>query len=107
MLSEIPLATHITSRRSRQVYQTHMFMSHQGKNTKPAVALKKKVEKPVILYAAIEQEQHDAVRILALLRGCSAADIVREALARFLSEKGPSEEEMRAVAKRFGDALKR
>ena len=44
---------------------------------------------PVTLFAAIEAEQHEALRAIAFAERRSLADVVREALATFL-EKHPA-----------------
>jgi len=44
----------------------------------------KKLAAPVTLFAAIEAEQHEALRAIAFAERRSLADVVREALAAFL-----------------------
>lgn len=46
----------------------------------------KKLEAPVTLFAAIESEQHEALRSIAFAERRSLADVVREALAEFLAQ---------------------
>ena len=46
----------------------------------------KKLSEPVTLFAAIEAEQHEALRAIAFSERRSIADVVREALSGFLSE---------------------
>jgi hypothetical protein len=46
----------------------------------------KKLEAPVTLFAAIEAEQHEALRSIAFAERRSLADVVREALAEFLAQ---------------------
>jgi len=46
----------------------------------------KKLEAPVTLFAAIEAEQHEALRSIAFMERRSLADVVREALAEFLAQ---------------------
>jgi hypothetical protein len=46
----------------------------------------KKLEAPVTLFAAIEAEQHEALRAIAFAERRSLADVVREALAEFLAQ---------------------
>ena len=41
---------------------------------------------PVTLFAAIEAEQHEALRTIAFSERWSLADVVREALSRFISQ---------------------
>ena len=47
----------------------------------------KKLEAPVTLFAAIEAEQHEALRSIAFAERRSLADVVREALAEFLAQR--------------------
>jgi len=60
----------------------------------------------VVLYALVEGVQHDALRTLAFLRGTSLADLVREALATYLVEHGPSTAEVDDVVRRIRAAAK-
>lgn len=46
----------------------------------------KKLASPVTLFAAIEAEQHEALRAIAFAEHRSLADVVREALNGFLSQ---------------------
>jgi hypothetical protein len=46
----------------------------------------KKLAAPVTLFAAIEAEQHEALRAIAFAERRSLADVVREALAAFLTQ---------------------
>jgi hypothetical protein len=46
------------------------------------MAREKKIEAPVTLFASIETEQHEALRLLAFRERRSMADVVREAEAR-------------------------
>ena len=46
----------------------------------------KKLSEPVTLFAAIEAEQHDALRAIAISERRSLADVVREALSGFISQ---------------------
>jgi hypothetical protein len=46
----------------------------------------KKLTAPVTLFAAIEAEQHEALRGIAFAERRSLADVVREALAAFLRQ---------------------
>ena len=45
-----------------------------------------KLEAPVTLFAAIEADQHEALRSIAFAERRSPADVVREALAEFLAQ---------------------
>lgn len=58
----------------------------------------KKLSAPVTLFAAIEAGQHQALREIAFSERRSLADVVREALAGFISQRPPRRR--RAVAKR-------
>jgi hypothetical protein len=52
---------------------------------------KKKLESPITLFAAIEAEQHEALRTLAYDRKKSMADLVREAIGEYIKvNKGSS-----------------
>jgi len=46
----------------------------------------KKLTSPVTLFAAIEAEQHEALRGIAFSERRSLADVVREALKEFLAQ---------------------
>ena len=46
----------------------------------------KKLAAPVTLFAAIEAEQHAALRAIAFAERRSLADVVREALTMYLAE---------------------
>jgi hypothetical protein len=58
----------------------------------------KKLSAPVTLFAAIEAEQHQALREIAFSERRSLADVVREALTEFISQR-PTRRRV-AVAKR-------
>jgi hypothetical protein len=47
----------------------------------------KKLSAPVTLFAAIEAEQHAALRAIAFVDRRSLADVVREALNAFLAQR--------------------
>jgi len=47
----------------------------------------KKLASPVTLFAAIEAEQHEALRAIAFSERRSVADVVREALNAFLAQQ--------------------
>ena len=51
------------------------------------MAKDKKLEAPVTLFAAIEAEQHEALRLIAFDERRSLADVVREALDEFLRKR--------------------
>ena len=64
------------------------------------------------LFAAIEAEQHEALRAIAFSERRSLADVVREALSGFISPSGgegsettPSPLERERVGVRVGDAF--
>lgn len=46
----------------------------------------KKLTAPVVLFAAIEAEQHEALRAIAFSERRSLADVVRKALDAFLAQ---------------------
>lgn len=46
----------------------------------------KKLAAPVTLFAAIEAEQHEALRTIAFAERRSLADVVREALSMYLAQ---------------------
>ena len=47
----------------------------------------KKLSEPVTLFAAIEAEQHEALRAIAFSERRSLADVVREALSGFIAQR--------------------
>jgi hypothetical protein len=47
----------------------------------------RKLESPVTLFAAIEEKQHEALREIAFKERRSLADVVREALEKFLESR--------------------
>ena len=49
------------------------------------MARNRKLESPVTLFAAIEREQHDALRAIAFAERKSIADIAREALTEYIA----------------------
>ncbi len=51
------------------------------------MAGEKKLESPVTLFAAIEAEQHAALREIAYTERRSLADVVREALSEYLRSR--------------------
>ena len=65
------------------------------------MAGEKKIEAPVTLFAAIESEQHEALRLFAFRERRSMADVVRAALAEFLQrhvETGSTSEAVRSTS---------
>jgi len=48
------------------------------------MARQKKLESPITLFAAIEASQHEALRTIAFKERRSMADVVREALERYI-----------------------
>ena len=48
----------------------------------------KKLETPMTLFAAIEAEQHEALRTIAFQERRSIADIVRQAIDQFIDRHG-------------------
>lgn len=51
------------------------------------MAREKKLEAPVVLFAAIEAEQHEVLRTIAFSERRSLADVVRQALAEFIERE--------------------
>ena len=51
----------------------------------------RKLSAPVTLFAAIEAEQHEALREIAFSERRSLADVVREALTGFISQHSARE----------------
>ncbi len=47
----------------------------------------RKLESPVTLFAAIEEKHHEALREIAFKERRSLADVVREALEKFLESR--------------------
>jgi len=65
----------------------------------------KKLETPVTLFAAIEAEQHEALRTIAFQERRSIADIVRQAIDEFVeahakSAKGTKAERIKVTSVR-------
>jgi anthranilate phosphoribosyltransferase len=52
-----------------------------------------------VLYTLIDDEQQEALRVLAFMRQSAIADIVREAIDHYLASKGPTQEEIDGVVK--------
>ncbi len=51
------------------------------------MAREKKLEAPVVLFAAIEAEQHEALRTIAFSERRSLADVVRQAIGEFIARQ--------------------
>jgi hypothetical protein len=61
------------------------------------MAREKKLEAPVTLFAAIETEQHQALREIAFEQRRSIADVVREAISQYVA-KPPARASRRRLA---------
>ena len=61
-------------------------VTRAGAPRRTARAGDKKLSEPVTLFAAIEAEQHEALRAIAFSERRSLADVVREALSGFISQ---------------------
>lgn len=62
------------------------------------MAREKKLEAPVTLFAAIEAKQHEALREIAFEQRRSIADIVREAITKFIESRPRRQTRRRLVA---------
>jgi predicted transcriptional regulator len=51
------------------------------------MARERKLEAPVTLFAAIETEQHQALREIAFEQRRSIADVVREAISQYVAKR--------------------
>ena len=51
------------------------------------MAREKKLESPVTLFAAIETDQHQALREIAFHERRSIADVVREAISQYVAKR--------------------
>ena len=51
------------------------------------MAQKKKIKNPVILFASVERKQHDALRALSFKSHRSIAELTRDAIERYITEK--------------------
>jgi hypothetical protein len=58
------------------------------------MARNRKLQAPVTLFAAIEREQHEALRTIAFAERKSIADVAREALERYIKEHQRADNEM-------------
>ncbi len=61
------------------------------------MAREKKLEAPVTLFAAIETEQHQALREIAFEQRRSIADVVREAISQYVAKR-PAKASRRRLA---------
>jgi len=61
-------------------------VTRTGASRPGARAGDKKLSEPVTLFAAIESEQHEALRAIAFSERRSLADVVREALSGFIAQ---------------------
>ena len=61
-------------------------VTRAGAARRGARAGDKKLSEPVTLFAAIEGEQHEALRAIAFSERRSLADVVREALNGFIAQ---------------------
>jgi hypothetical protein len=73
-------------------------MAAKSKSDEPSVKPRRASGKSV-LYTLIEDEQQQALRVLAFMRQSAIADIVREALDDYLAAKGPTQDEIDNVVK--------
>jgi hypothetical protein len=67
----------------------------------------KKLAVPVTLFAAIEADQHEALRTIAFAERRSLADVVREALTTFLAQHPARRRRVAANRSLFGGAAAR
>lgn len=51
------------------------------------MAREKKLENPIVLFASIEARQHESLRQVAFADRRSIADVVREAIDKYLEER--------------------
>lgn len=58
----------------------------------------KKLEKPVYITTVLEEYQHEALRLIAYKKRRPMAELVREALERFIEEESILEKETKQVA---------
>ncbi len=58
----------------------------------------KKLEKPVYITTVLEEYQHEALRLIAYKKHKPMAELVREALERFIEEESILEKEVKHVA---------
>lgn len=60
------------------------------------MARERKLDAPVTLFAAIETEQHQALREIAFEQRRSIADVVREAISQYIAKR-PAETSRRRL----------
>ncbi len=66
--------------------KTETRVTRARRPRRPGRAGDKKLAMPVTLFAAIEAQQHEALRAIAFADRRSLADVVREALDAFLAQ---------------------
>ncbi len=59
---------------------------------------KRKLDSPVTLFAAIEREQHEALRSIAFSERRSLADVTRDALTQYIERHKPKGQRLRRSA---------
>lgn len=64
------------------------------------MAREKKLDAPVTLFAAIETTQHQALREIAFEQRRSIADVVREAIAKYVAKRPARASRRRLVSGR-------
>jgi len=64
------------------------------------MARERKLEAPVTLFAAIETEQHQALREIAFEQRRSIADVVREAISQYVAKRQARTSRRRLVSGR-------
>jgi hypothetical protein len=64
------------------------------------MARERKLEAPVTLFAAIETEQHQALREIAFEERRSIADVVREAISQYVAKRPARTRRRKAVSGR-------
>ena len=62
------------------------------------MARERKLEAPVTLFAAIETKQHQALREIAFEQRRSIADVVREAIGKYVAKRPKRTARRRAVS---------
>ena len=56
-----------------------------------------KIQRRIALYVLVDEGQHQALQVLALLQQSSLSDLVREALGDYLSRHAPSARDVERV----------
>lgn len=64
------------------------------------MARERKLDAPVTLFAAIESEQHQALREIAFEQRRSIADVVREAISQYVAKRSAKTSRRRLVSGR-------